>query len=112
MNLGRPSTTTEARSLKGIVQYYRDMWPRLSHVLAPLIEASSGPKGIKILCNNALESSFKELKRVVSAETLLSYPDCKLSFTVHTDGSDKQLGAVISQNNKPIYFLSKKLIKP
>ena len=49
---------------------------------------------------------------MVSAETLLSYPYWKLPFTVHTDASDKQLGNVISQNNKPIDFLSRKLGKP
>ena len=49
---------------------------------------------------------------MVSAETLLSYPDRKLPFTFHTDASDKQLGALIIQNNKPIAFFSSKLIKP
>ena len=47
-----------------------------------------------------------------SDEALLSYPDWKLLFAVHTDASDKQLGAFISQNNKPIYFFSSKLNKP
>ena len=88
-----------------------DMCPWRSHILAPLTEADSGPKGKKILWNDALESSFKELKRMVSAETLMIYPYCKLIFTVHTDASDKQLGAVFSQNNKPIHFFSGKLIK-
>ena len=78
------------------------MWSRRSHVLDPLTEAASGPKGRNIFWNDALESSFKELKCMVSAYTLLSYPYWKLSFTVPTDASDKQLGSVISQNNKPI----------
>ena len=73
MNLGQPSTTTEARVIIGMVQYYRDIWPRRSDVIAPLIEAASGPKGRNILCNNALESYFKELNRMVSAETLIIY---------------------------------------
>ena len=46
------------------------------------------------------------------AETLLSYPYWKLPLTVQTDASGKQLGAVISHNNKPISFLSIILIKP
>ena len=109
MDIGRPATATEARSLIGMVQYYRDMWPRRSHILAPLTEAAIGPKGRKKLRNDALEIPFKELKRMVSAETLLSYPDWKLPFTVHTDTSDKQVGAVISQNNKPITFFYRRL---
>ena len=43
---------------------------------------------------------------MVSAETLLSYPYWKLKFTVHTDASDKQLGAVISHNKKNILHYS------
>ena len=41
---------------------------------------------------------------MVSTETLLSYPYWKIPFTVHTDASDKKLGAVIIYNNKPIEF--------
>ena len=43
MDIGQPATTTEARALISMVQYYRDMCPRQSHVLDPLIEAACGP---------------------------------------------------------------------
>ena len=58
MDLGQPTITTELQELKGMVQYYRNMWPSRSHVLAPLIEAASGPKGGKLLWNGAVEISF------------------------------------------------------
>ena len=112
MNIGIPATTTEARERIFIVHYYMDMRTRRSHVLDPLTEAASGPKGIKILRNDALEISFKELKYMVSAEKLLSYPYWTLPFKVHTYASDRKLGAVISQNNKPIAFFSRRLSKP
>jgi hypothetical protein len=49
---------------------------------------------------------------MVQTETLLTYPDWTIPFTIHTDdASDHQLGAVISQNNKPITFFSRKLSK-
>ena len=43
---------------------------------------------------------------MVSSETLLGYPDWTINFTVHTNTSDKKLGDVISQNNKPIALFS------
>ena len=49
---------------------------------------------------------------MVSSENLLSYQYWKLPFTVHTDASDKQLGAVISNNKKPFAFFSRKLSQP
>ena len=82
------------------------MWPRRSHILYPLTEAPSVPKGRKILWNDELERSFKELKRTVSTDMLLIYLDRKLPFTVHTDAYDKQLCAVTSQKNRLIDFFS------
>ena len=82
-----------------------DMWPRWSHILFPMAEVASGPKGRNILWNDSLEEPFKELKCMVSTETLLSYTYWTINFTVHTDDSDKQLGAVISKNNKPVALL-------
>ena len=49
---------------------------------------------------------------MVSTEKLLSYPYYKLPFTVHIDASDKQLGAIMIHNNKPIVFFSRIFIKP
>ena len=48
---------------------------------------------------------------MVSSETMLSYPDWNIPFTVHIDTSDKQLCAVISQNNKHIALFSRILSK-
>ena len=74
------------------------MCPRRSHVLYLLTEAPSGPKDRKILWNDTLEISFKELKCMVSVDTLLSRPYWKLPLAVHTDVSNKQLIDVISHN--------------
>ena len=40
---------------------------------------------------------------------MLAFPNVNLKFVIHTDASDRQLGAVISQNGKPIAFYSRKL---
>ena len=50
------------------------------------------------------QQAFDKIKKLVSRETLLSYPDFNKPFEIHTDASKVQLGAVISQNNKLIAF--------
>ena len=87
------------------------MCPSQSHVLYPLVEAAVGPKDRAIIWNENLEVAFHDLKRMVSTETLLNDPDCKTTFTVHTYAYYKQLGAIISLNNKPIDFFLRKLSK-
>ena len=94
-----------------MVQYYRDLWPRRSHLLTPFTEISSGPKGKKISWNYELEQAFNATKAMICKETLLIYPDWNSPFIIHTDASDYQLGVVISQNGKPIAFFSRKLNK-
>ena len=46
--LERPTTVTEVRRLIGMVQYYRDLWPRRSHILHPFTAISSGKKEQKL----------------------------------------------------------------
>ncbi len=40
---------------------------------------------------------------------MLAYPDFSKPFDIYTDASTKQLGAVITQDNRPIVFFSRKL---
>ena len=48
IDIRRTTTTTEARALIGMVQYYRNTWPSRSHILAPPTEAAISHKGRKI----------------------------------------------------------------
>ena len=89
------------------------MWKCCSHILSPLIDASSGKQGkTKIQWTPAMDEAFTQAKNMVAQEVFLTYPDWNLPFCVHTDASDKQLGAVISQKEKPIAFFSRRLSKP
>jgi hypothetical protein len=102
-----PKTKRDLRRFIGLVNYYRDMWVKRSHVLAPLAKLTS--KEVPWKWTKEHDDAFKEMKRIISKEALLAYPDFSKPFVIHTDASHHQLGAVISQNNRPIAFYSRKL---
>jgi hypothetical protein len=106
-NIAPPQNRRKLRKFIGIVNYYRDMWIRRSHVLAPLATLTS--KSTKWRWGERKQWAFNKMKQIISKETLLCYPDFNKPFIIHTDASHTQLGAVISQDDKPIAFYSCKL---
>ena len=53
--------------------------------------------------------AFDNVKATIARDVVLAYPDYSKEFEIYTDASSKQLGAVITQGNKPIAFFSRKL---
>ena len=106
-NIAPPTNKKELRRFVGLVNYYRDMWVRRSDVLAPLTVLTS--KKTKWAWGSKEQQAFDTMKKIISKDTLLAYPDFNDEFVIHTDASDYQLGAVIAQKGKPIAFYSRKL---
>ena len=107
LKIETPRNRKELRSFIGIVNYYRDMWIKRSHVLAPLAGLTSTKS--KWVWGPKQEAAFSMAKRIIAEEVMLAYPDFNKPFVIHTDASHYQLGAVISQEGKPIAFYSRKL---
>jgi hypothetical protein len=55
------------------------------------------------------QKAFDNVKAAIAKEVVLAYPDYQTPFEIYTDASTKQLGAVITQKNRPIAFFSRKL---
>jgi hypothetical protein len=49
------------------------------------------------------------IKKIICTEVMLTFPDSSKPFHVYTDASNKQLGAIITLDEKPIAFYSRKL---
>ena len=106
-NIAPPKTRKQLRGFIGMVNYYRDMWPKRSHLLAPLTSLTS--KNVKFKWTEEHQKAFDAVKAVIAQETMLTYPDFSKPFHLHADASKIQLGAHITQNEKPIAFYSRKL---
>ena len=94
LDMDEPKDYNTLRSFLGMVTYYRDMWPRRSHVLAPLT-ALVGTK--KFVWGPPQAKAFIQMKALIAKDTLLAWPDHNRPFFIETDASDYQLGGRIFQ---------------
>jgi len=104
-----PKNTRQLKQFLGMVNFYRDLWPRRSHILAPLNKLS----GIKSKKNwywgKEEQQAFLEAKEMLRKEALLAFPDFTKPFHLYTDASDRQLGATVVQDGKPLGYYTRKL---
>ena len=107
LNMEEPKTKTQLRAFIGLVNYYRDMWRRRSHVLAPLTGLTS--KNVPWKWGEEEKKAFHETKKIISKEAMLAFPNFNEEFVIYTDASKFQLGGVITQNGKALAFYSRKL---
>ncbi len=55
------------------------------------------------------QQAFDDVKAAIAKETVLAYLYFLKPFEIYMDASSTQLGAMITQNNRPIAFFSRKL---
>jgi hypothetical protein len=115
-----PTGVRQLRHFLGMVQYYRDLWARQSDMLAPLTSLfgecgqtkttkAEGTKKVPWHWNEVHQQAFDHVNATIAKDVVLAYLDYSKVFEIYTDASSKQLGAVITQDNRPITFFSWKL---
>ncbi len=115
-----PTGVRQLRHFLGMVQYYRDLWARQSKMLAPLTSLvgecgqtkttkAKETKNLPWHWDAVNQKAFDHVKATIAKDVVLAYPDYIKVFEIYTDASSKQLGAVITQDNRPIVFFSQKL---
>ena len=103
-----PKNVKQVKQFLGMVNFYRDLWPRRSHILAPLNKLSAVKKK-DFKWGPEEQKAFMEAKEMLKKEALLSFPDFEKPFHLYTDASDRQLGATVVQDGKPLGFYTRKL---
>ncbi len=115
-----PTGVKQLRHFLGMVQCYRDLWARWSDMLALLTSLVGecgqtkttkvkGTKKVPWHWDEVHQRAFNHVKATIAKDVVLAYPDYSKVFEIYTDASNKQLGAVITQDNRPIAFFSWRL---
>lgn len=120
-NFPTPKTLKDLRSFLGMSGYYRRFikdYAKLAKPLTSLLRGEDGrvsknlSKNKVIFLDSDAIKSFNILKNsLLSKEVILSHPNFDKEFELTTDASNHAIGAVLSQDNKPISYLSRTLNK-
>lgn len=120
VNYPTPTNLRELRSFLGLANYYRKFVQNFAQIAKPLTVLTSGENG-KVSKNMSKKTpiemgdeeitSFQNLKHELTLQVELTQPDYNKKFILNTDASNIAVGAVLSQDSKPITFISKTLNK-
>jgi len=113
LKLTKPKNLKELRGFIGLVNYYCNMWPHRSHIQAPLTaKTGSNKKGTatvrKYNWMPEMDAAFQKTKALMATDGLCAYPNHNKPFVIYTNASDLQMGAIITQENKPVAYWSQK----
>lgn len=116
-----PKTLKDLRSFLGLSGYYRRFIRDYAKVAKPLSALLRGENGrtsktksskTEIHLDNEALEAFQKLKNsLTSTDLILMYPDFGKVFQLTTDASQFAIGAVLSQDDRPITFISRTLSK-
>lgn len=119
MDFPYPNNVKELRSFLGLSGYYRRFIKGYANIAKPLTKLLRGDGGLiskkesskrKIKMDSEAKQAIDNLKNaLISQEVILSYPDFQKEFHLTTDASNVAIGAVLSQDDRPISFISRTL---
>jgi len=103
-----PRNIFEVRIFDGLASFYRKFIRGFSHICAPILETiKETNQPFKWI--EAVDKTFKLLKRKIIEKPILALPDFGKVFHVETNASGVAIGAVLSQEQRPIAYFNEKL---
>jgi hypothetical protein len=103
-----PRNIFEVRSFHGLSSFYRNFIKNFSGICAPMMDTVKKRHKYFHWTEEA-EKSVNLLKGKKIGQPVLVLPDFSKTFQVRCDASGFVIGAVLSQDNRPVAYFSEKL---
>ncbi|KAL0215489.1 hypothetical protein P9112_007673 [Eukaryota sp. TZLM1-RC] len=100
LNLPRPKTVKDARSLIGSVNFIREWLPQVTKHVAPIIKLTHG-KPRRLQWKDTHDHHLAEIKRLIAEHMPLNLPPVDNQVLISCDASDIAVGGVIWEQLEP-----------
>lgn len=111
-----PTNLKALRGFLGLMSHYRKFIQNYAKIAKPLTEMlrnnpakKNESSRVKITFDHVAKETFEELKNLISEQLELFQPDFNKPFELTTDASNKAIGGVLSQDGRPVTFISRTL---
>ncbi|CAL9021783.1 unnamed protein product [Prunus brigantina] len=101
-----PQSVGDVRSFRGFVSFYRRFICGFTSIMNPITECL---KQNSFEWSKSAQGAFEQIKVLMTEAPVLTLPDFEKLFTIECDASHVGIGAVLSQEGKPVEFFSEKL---
>jgi hypothetical protein len=100
-----PEDVDEVHRLCGMVNFLAEFVPSLASIMSPITQLKG--KNVPFNWSSSQQKAFESVKRMLSEAPVLKYFEDGQALEIQCDASQKGLGCVLLQDNRPVAYGSR-----
>lgn len=107
LSIRRPTSKKELSSFLGLINFYSKLIPKFADLCQPLNEIRK--TSVPFYWGNEQQGAFLKIKQILCSDLVVATYDLHKEVTLSCDASDKAISGILSQEGRPVMYLSRTL---